>query len=89
MHIKFLADPDTGKIFRDLELWVGYDSVNPYFRFFTGGIEAVASVLLFIPGLQLAGALVAIGTLFLALLLHVPAPIWQGPARNNRQRNRQ
>jgi uncharacterized membrane protein YphA (DoxX/SURF4 family) len=75
MHVKFLPDPYMGKIFQDLETWVGFDWVNPYFRFFTGGVEAVASLLLFIPGFQLAGAFVTLGTLVVALLLHVPGPI--------------
>lgn len=75
MGVKFNPDPDSGVIFRDLEAWAGYDWVNPYFRFFTGGLELVAVVMLFVPGLQIVGAIVSLVTMVLALYLHLFGPI--------------
>ena len=45
--------------------------VEPDFRFFTGGVETLAAVLLFVPGLQLVGALLALGITSTAFLLHL------------------
>lgn len=81
MNVKFYPDPNMGLIFQDLEAWSGIAWVNPYFRYFTGALEAMASVILFVPGLQLAGALLTIGTLVTALLLHVVGPIGLEGAR--------
>ncbi len=83
LYFKFIPDPDANAIFRDLETWSGIAWVNPYFRFFTGGVELVASILLFIPGLQLLGALLTAGTLTSAILLHLIGPIGIEGARGD------
>lgn len=75
MGVKFNPDPDSGVIFRDLEAWAGYDWVNPYFRYFTGGLEVVAAAALFVPGLQIVGAIISLVTMLIAIYLHVLGPI--------------
>lgn len=83
LYFKFIPNPDANSIFRDLETWSGIAWVNPYFRFFTGGVELVASILLFIPGLQILGALLAAGTLMSAMFLHIFGPIGIDGARGD------
>lgn len=83
LYFKFVPNPDANSIFRDLETWTGIAWVNPYFRFFTGGVELVASILLFIPGLQVLGALLTVGTLTSAILLHLVGPIGIEGARGD------
>jgi hypothetical protein len=51
----------------------------------TGSIEALASLLLFIPGLQLAGAGLALGTMTGAILLHVFTPLGIDPYNDGAQ----
>ena len=83
LQFKFIPDPMLNPIFQDLEEWSGIDWVNPYFRYFTGGVELAASVLLFLPGLQVLGALLTIGTLVSAMLLHLFGPIGIEGARGD------
>lgn len=83
LYFKFIPDPDANAIFRDLETWSGIAWVNPYFRFFTGGVELLASILLFIPGLQILGALLTAATLTSAILLHLIGPIGIEGARGD------
>lgn len=75
LKFKFQPAPDVNPIFKKLEAWSGLSWVEPDFRFFTGGMEALAMVLLFIPGLQLAGALLTMALMSGAVLLHGVGPI--------------
>ena len=54
-YLPFKFYPDS-YLFQILEDWAGRPWFEPYFRYFTGGVEAVASLLLLGPGLQVAGA---------------------------------
>lgn len=66
-------------VFETIEAWAGVSWIEPNFRYFTGGVEAVASLLLLIPGLQVAGAALALGTMSGAILLHVGTPLGIDP----------
>lgn len=66
-------------IFEQIEAWAGLSWIEPGFRHFTGGVEAVASLLLLIPGLQVAGAALAFGTMTGAILLHTLTPLGIDP----------
>ncbi|MCB9960142.1 MAG: DoxX family protein [Rhodospirillaceae bacterium] len=66
-------------LFQTIEDWAGVDWVEPYFRNFTGGVELLASILLFVPGLQVAGAAMALGTMSGAICLHVFTPLGIDP----------
>ena len=66
-------------LFQVIEDWAGFDWVEPYFRYFTGGVEALACLLLVIPGLQVAGAAVAAATMGGAIFLHVFTPLGIDP----------
>lgn len=61
-YLPFKFYPDS-HLFQVLEDAVGLPWFEPYFRYVTGGVEAVASLLLLIPGLQVAGAAIALGTM--------------------------
>jgi hypothetical protein len=77
-YLPFKFYPDS-YLFQVLEDWAGLPSFEPYFRYLTGGVEAVASLLLFIPGLQVAGAAVALGTMTGAIFFHVFTPLGIDP----------
>jgi hypothetical protein len=66
-------------LFQVLEDWAGFPWFEPYFRYLTGGVEAVASLLLFIPGLQVAGAALTFGTMTGAIFFHVFTPLGIDP----------
>lgn len=66
-------------LFQVIEDWAGSDWVEPHFRYLTGGIELLASILLFVPGLQIAGALLSFGTMAGAISLHVFTPLGIDP----------
>ena len=77
-YLPFKFYPDS-YLFLVLEDAVGLPWFEPYFRYFTGGVEAVASLLLFIPGLQVAGAAVAFGTMAGAISFHLLTPLGIDP----------
>jgi hypothetical protein len=77
-YLPFKFYPDS-YLFQVLEDWAGLPWFEPYFRHFTGGVEAVASLLLFIPGLQVAGAAVAFATMMGAIFFHVFTPLGIDP----------
>jgi hypothetical protein len=66
-------------LFQVIEDWAGMDWVEPHFRYLTGGIELIASILLFVPGLQVAGAALAFGTMAGAISLHLFTPLGVDP----------
>ena len=57
-YLPFKFYPDS-YLFQVLEDSLGLPWFEPYFRYFTGGVEAVTCLLLVIPGLQVAGAVMA------------------------------
>jgi hypothetical protein len=77
-YLPFKFYPES-YLFQVLEDWAGRPWVEPYFRYLTGGVEAVASLLLFVPGLQVAGAAVAFGTMTGAIFLHAFTPLGIDP----------
>jgi hypothetical protein len=77
-YLPFKFYPDS-HLFQVLEDAVGLPWFEPYFRYFTGGVEAVAALLLFIPGLQVAGAAVAFATMAGAIGFHLFTPLGIDP----------
>ena len=77
-YLPFKFYPDS-YLFQVLEDAVGLPWFEPYFRYFTGGVEAVAALLLFIPGLQVAGAAVAFATMTGAIGFHLFTPLGIDP----------
>lgn len=71
LPFKFAPAADVNPIFMTLEAWSGLSWVEPDFRFFTGGVETLAAVLLFVLGLQLIAALLTLGITGTAFLLHL------------------
>src|SRR4051812_50150952 len=72
-YLPFKFYPDS-ELFQILEDAVGLPWFEPYFRYFTGGVEAGAALLLFIPRLQGARAAGGVGPLAGARSLHLLAP---------------
>jgi hypothetical protein len=66
-------------VFEVLESWSGLTWVEPYLRYWVGGAEAVASLLLLIPGLQVAGAALALGIMSGAIFFHLFTPLGVDP----------
>jgi hypothetical protein len=77
-YLPFKFYPDS-YLFQVLEDAVGLPWFEPYFRYFTGGVEAVAALLLFIPGLQVAGAAIAFATMAGAIGFHLFTPLGIDP----------
>ena len=77
-YLPFKYYPDS-YLFQVLEDAVGLPWFEPYFRYVTGGVEAVAVLLLFIPGLQVAGAAVAFATMAGAIGFHLLTPLGIDP----------
>jgi hypothetical protein len=64
-------------LFEMLESWSGLSWFEPYPRYWVGGAEAVAAFL--IPGLQVAGAALALGIMSGAIFLHLFTPLGVDP----------
>lgn len=77
-YLPFKFYPDS-YLFQVLEDSLGLPWFEPYFRYFTGGVEAVACLLLAIPGLQVAGAAVAFATMGGAVTLHLTTALGVDP----------
>ncbi|MEK0084003.1 hypothetical protein [Benzoatithermus flavus] len=77
-YLPFKFYPDS-YLFQVLEDWVGLSWFEPYFRYFTGCVEGVTCLLLFVPGLQVAGAAVAFATMGTAIFLHLASPLGVDP----------
>jgi hypothetical protein len=77
-YLPFKFHPES-YLFQVLEDWAGLPWFEPHFRYLTGGVEAVASLLLLIPGLQVAGAAVAFATMTGAIFFHVLTPLGIDP----------
>lgn len=77
-YLPFKFAPES-HLFQVLEDWAGLTWFEPYFRYLTGSVEALASVLLFIPGLQVAGAALALAIMTGAIFLHVFTPLGIDP----------
>jgi hypothetical protein len=77
-YLPFKYYPDSF-LFQVLEDAVGLPWFEPYFRYLTGGVEAVTCLLLVIPGLQVAGAVVAFATMGGAILFHLLTPLGIDP----------
>ena len=69
-YLPFKFYPDS-YLFHVLEDSLGLPWFEPYFRYLTGGVEAATALLLFVPGLQVAGAALAFATMGSAILLHL------------------
>lgn len=77
-YLPFKFYPDS-YLFQVLEDSLGLPWFEPYFRYFTGGVEGVACLLLVIPGLQVAGAAVAFATMAGAITLHLTTALGVDP----------
>lgn len=77
-YLPFKFAPDSF-LFSVIAKWVGIPGFEPYFRYFTGGVEVVACLLLVIPGLQVAGAAVALATMTGAIFFHLFTPLGIDP----------
>lgn len=75
LFFKFSGAEESIYIFQTIEDWSGLAFFEPGMRIVIGAVELVASVLLFIPGLQVFGALVALGVISGAIFFHLFSPL--------------
>ena len=72
-------------LFQVLEDWSGVSWFEPHGRYLTGGVELLASILLFVPRLQVAGAALAFCTMSGAIFFHVFTPLGIDPYNDGAQ----
>ncbi len=75
LFFKFTGAAESVHIFQTIEDWLGLGFFEPGMRFVIGGTELVASILLFVPGLQVFGALLALGVISGAIFFHLFSPL--------------
>jgi len=75
LFFKFAGAPESIYIFQTIEDWSGIGFFEPGMRWVIGLSELVASVLLFVPGLQVLGALMALGIMTGAIFFHLFTPL--------------
>jgi uncharacterized membrane protein YphA (DoxX/SURF4 family) len=75
LFFKFTGAPESIFIFQTIEDWSGIGFFEPGMRWVIGLSELVASVLLFVPGVQVLGALMALGIMTGAIFFHLFTPL--------------
>ncbi|WP_425063416.1 hypothetical protein [Pyruvatibacter mobilis] len=75
LFFKFTGAEESLYIFQTIEDWSGLTFFEPGMRWVVGLSELVASILLFVPGVQVAGAVMAIGIMTGAIFFHLFTPL--------------
>lgn len=75
LFFKFTGSVESIHIFSTLRDWSGIGLFEPFGRFFIGGSELVASILLFVPRLRFVGAGMALGIISGAIVFHLFTPL--------------
>lgn len=75
LFFKFTGADESLYIFQTIEDWSGLTFFEPGMRWVVGLSELVASILLFVPGVQVAGAVMAIGIMTGAIFFHLFTPL--------------
>lgn len=79
LQYKFAGHPGSTYLFTVLTDWLGLPGHEKAMRIATGAAELVASIMLFVPRLQLAGALFSLGIMSGAIFFHVVSPLGIDP----------
>src|SRR5258706_3543950 len=75
LFYKFTGSEESIFIFSTLRDWSGIGLFEPAGRWIIGSAELVASILLFVPGLTIFGAAMAIGIMTGAISFHLFTPL--------------
>ena len=75
LFYKFTGSDESIFIFSTLRDWSGIGLFEPAGRWIIGSAELVASILLFVPGLTIFGAALAIGIMTGAISFHLFTPL--------------
>ncbi len=75
LFFKFAGADESIFIFQTIEDWSGIAFFEPGMRWVVGIAELAASVLLFVPGVQVVGALMAFGIISGAIFFHLFTPL--------------
>ena len=75
LFYKFTGSEESIFIFSTLRDWSGIGLFEPAGRWIIGSAELVASILLFVPGLTIFGAALAIGIMTGAISFHLFTPL--------------
>lgn len=75
LFYKFTGSDESIFIFSTLRDWSGIGLFEPAGRWIIGSAELVASILLFVPGLTIFGAAMAIGIMTGAISFHLFTPL--------------
>jgi uncharacterized membrane protein YphA (DoxX/SURF4 family) len=79
LQYKFTGDDGSVWLFTILTDWLGFHGHEKFMRIGTGSAELVASILLFIPPLQVAGAAMAFCIMSGAIFFHLFSPLGVDP----------
>lgn len=79
LQFKFTGHPGSVALFTTITDWLGLHGHEKLMRIGTGSIELVASILLFVPRLQVFGAALALGTMTGAIFFHLVSPLGIDP----------
>src|SRR5271154_6293261 len=79
LQYKFTGDDGSVWLFTILTDWLGFHGHEKFMRIGTGSTELVASILLFIPPLQVAGAAMAFCIMSGAIFFHLFSPLGIDP----------
>ncbi len=75
LFFKFAGAAESVYIFQTLEDWLGLGFFEPGMRWVIGITELVASVLLFVPGVHVIGAVLTLGVISGAIFFHLFSPL--------------
>ena len=75
LFFKFTGAEESLFIFQTIEDWSGLTFFEPGMRWVVGLSELVAAILLFVPGVQVVGAVMAIGIMTGAIFFHLFTPL--------------
>lgn len=75
LFFKFSGADESVFIFQTIEDWSGISFFEPGMRWVVGLSELAASIILFIPGIQVLGALMAFGIISGAIFFHLFTPL--------------
>jgi uncharacterized membrane protein YphA (DoxX/SURF4 family) len=79
LRFKFTGDDGSVWLFTILTDWLGFNGHEKAMRIGVGSMELIASVLLFIPPLQVLGAALALGIMSGAIFFHLVSPLGIDP----------
>jgi hypothetical protein len=79
LQYKFAGHPGSTYLFTILTDWLGVPGHEKAMRIGTGTAELIAATMLFVPRLQLAGAVFSLGIMTGAIFFHVVSPLGIDP----------